>query len=312
MKLNLLLLAGACFFPKAQTPEILYYKFEDTGTTVTNLALNPPAGAATASLLGSVTQSPTGDTCMGQALTGTNASALTDYLSTNWNLSLSGSWSIHFKVNNYTYVGTQLNYLLGDSSTGAAFRLFTNGVAGQNNLMLRGSGITDLTIPGVFPVTGTPKSIAIVYDNTTQQLKGYINGTQVATANQASPLVINGNGFRVGGYGNATATFGLNTGMTMDEFGLFSRALTQAEVQSLADYCVLSTSETVIKQKSQVTVADGHLVTSESKFGDYEILDMSGRLIRKGNSRTNKINIAGLDRGVYLIKTAESSTRFVH
>ena len=41
-------------------PEILYYKFDEVGTTVTNYATNPPAGTATATLMGAVTQGSTG------------------------------------------------------------------------------------------------------------------------------------------------------------------------------------------------------------------------------------------------------------
>ncbi len=309
MKLNLLLLAGACFLAKAQTPEILYYKFDNTGTTVSNLALNPPAGAATATVMGNLTLG-TNTTCLGNGLVGTGSSSTANHLSTNWNLQLSGSWTMHMKFNNYTSTNTTVYYLLGDQLTGgSSFRLFTNGAPGANNVRLSGNGITNVDIDGVFDTSAGLTDLIIIYDSAQQHIRGYVNGVLTVTQPQANPLNINGANFRLGGYGTST---GMKSGMIIDEFGLFNRAITDAEIASLAGFCTLSTSETVTKQKSQVTVADGHLVTSESKFGDYEILDMSGRLIRKGNSRTNKINIAGLDRGVYLIKTAESSTRFVH
>ncbi|QLH45454.1 MAG: hypothetical protein HWD58_07480 [Bacteroidota bacterium] len=44
-------------------PEILYYKFENSGTSVPNDALSPPAGTTTATILGSITQGGSGGKC---------------------------------------------------------------------------------------------------------------------------------------------------------------------------------------------------------------------------------------------------------
>lgn len=311
MKIKLLFLLSAAVFAKAQIPEVLYYKFDGTGTTVPNLASAPTSGALTANILGSITQSPTNNACLGGALTGTNASALSDYLSTGWDLSLSGSWTINFKINNYTYSGSELNYLFGDVSTGAQLRMFTNGVAGANNLLLRGTGITDFKIVGVFPIT-TPKTITIVYDNTTQDMKGYVNGVLAVTVHQTSPLVINGANFRVGGYGNATTTFGLRAGMTMDEFGIFNRAITAPEIQSLNNFCAnLSTNEASSnKNKSKIYTKENYLLIDQGKFGKYSIFDMSGRAILSGTENSNVINISNLQKGVYIINYNNTSQKF--
>lgn len=311
MKIKLLFLLSVAVFAKAQIPEVLYYKFDGTGTTVPNLASSPPSSALTANLLGSVTQSPTNNTCLGGALTGTNASALTDYLSTGWNLSLSGSWTINFKVNNYNYTGSELNYIFGDASTGASFRFFTNGIAGANNLLLRGTGITDFKILGVFPVT-TPKTITIVYDSATQDMRGYVNGVLSVTVHQTSPLVINGSNFRIGGYGNATATNGLRAGMTMDEFGLFNRAITDAEIQSLNNYCAnLSTNEVGTNAKKyNIYTNANYLLIDKGIFGKYSIFDASGRAILNGTENSNAINISTLQKGIYIIQHNNKADKF--
>ncbi|MBK8604508.1 MAG: hypothetical protein IPN87_16145 [Saprospiraceae bacterium] len=58
-------------------PEILYYKFNESGPSVTNYASNPPSGAATATIMGSLSITES-DLCE-NALTGSGNPSSTDY-----------------------------------------------------------------------------------------------------------------------------------------------------------------------------------------------------------------------------------------
>jgi hypothetical protein len=61
-KITLTLLAFVAFTTvNAQLiPELLYYKFDGSGTTVPNMSSAPPAGTATATILGGLTQGTSG------------------------------------------------------------------------------------------------------------------------------------------------------------------------------------------------------------------------------------------------------------
>ncbi len=295
--LGLMLFSAAAF---AQTPEILYYNFNGTGTTVPNLAT--AATAPTATIVGNLTLGPN-TTCLQNGLVGSSSVSTGNYLDTGWNLSLSGSWTIHFKINNFTNTDSILYYLFGDSTS--QFRLFTNGIAGANNLMLRGTGLTNVTIADVFPAT-QPVDIILVYDSTTQQIQAYKDGVLATTVAQPAPVSISGGAFKVGGYGTNT---GLKTGMVLDEFGLFNRAITAAEVATLGAACSLSTSE-VSKSDNKIAVHENSLIINEGSFGQYVILDYSGRKVQAGNTKGSSIDISLLTTGYYFIKYGENTARF--
>lgn len=312
MRLSLLLALGATFLVKAQnlTPELLYYNFENVaGSTVPNLATNPSTGTATATIVGNYTVGANG-VCPGNALIGTSSTSA--YLNPNWNFNLNGSWSIHMKLGNYinNVTGT-LYYFFGDSSS--QFRAFTNGLAGSNNIMLRGNNISDITLNGVFDTNqNSQKDVVFTYDHTTGVLKGYVNGVLNATVNTSTGLNLSGSTFKIGGYGSNT---GLKTGMTMDEFGLYSRALTDSEVAALAANCSLLAVEeagTASPTKTKVFVHNSELILSRGYLGNYQILDASGRVVDAGSSKSNTIDISKLSKGVYYIKTDEVNIRFIY
>ncbi len=284
----------------AQTPEILYYNFNGTGTSVPNLA---SAGTApTATIVGNLSLGPN-TTCLQNGLVGTGSVSTGNYMDTGYNLQLPGSWTIHFVINNFTNTDSVLYYLFGETTT--QFRMFTNGVAGANNLMLRALGMTNVTINNVFPAT-QPVDIILVYDSVAQEVRGYKDGVLETTVAQPSAIALSGGNFVVGGYGTNT---GLKTGMVLDEFGLFNRAITAAEVASLSAACSLSTNE-VSQSEDKIAVHENSLVIGEGSFGEYVIFDYSGRRLQSGSTKGNTINISLLTKGYYFIKYGEKSARF--
>jgi hypothetical protein len=76
-------------------PEILHYKFDEAGTSVTNHASAPPPGTETGLILGSLVQGGSFSAIAGE-LTGTGQSSSSDYVITNWVTNLPGSWTISF------------------------------------------------------------------------------------------------------------------------------------------------------------------------------------------------------------------------
>ena len=237
-------------------PEILYYDFNGTGTTVPNLASTPPVGTATATIVGAQTQGP-GGVCNSNALIGTGTSSSTDYLNTGYATSLTGSWTLSFWSSNITPSST-LFYVVGDVTAGS-FRCFTNGVAGADNWILRGS-FTDVLIPG--GATVAPHLNTWVYDQTAGFMYAYLDGALVNTVAQ-SPITISGTGpFKVGSYGSST---GLNTGGFMDDFRLYDRALSPAEILTLLAPGGSST-ETVSACDSYFWPADGATYSSSGTY----------------------------------------------
>jgi len=114
-----------------------------------------------------------------------------------------------------------LYYLFGETT--GSFRCFLGGAAGAGNLLFRGTGVTDVIVPGVAP---GPTVVHFVYDSATATITAYKNGVLALSVPQAVPLNLStGVGFRVGGYSSSAALFG-----KMDEFRVYRRALGQAEI----------------------------------------------------------------------------------
>lgn len=204
-------------------PERLYYKFDGTGTTVPNLATAPPPGTTTATLIGQ-TQGSTGK--CGTALVGTGTA--NQSLNTNWVTNMSGNWTISFWLG-ANQIDNNPSYLFGDvTATGGAtgaFRCFYGGAALPNNVLLRG-GTADVLISGINP---TATLITIVHNGVNTIV--YKNGGSPVTY----PVTFASSGtgpFRVGGYSTVASMNG-----TMDEFSMYSRALTPAEVLSIFNTC---------------------------------------------------------------------------
>ncbi|MES2556842.1 MAG: T9SS type A sorting domain-containing protein [Bacteroidota bacterium] len=207
-------------------PEILYYKFDQVGTSVTNYAINPPAGTTTATLLGSVTQGSTGQ-CNG-AIIGSGNSSTSDYMNTNWAPSLNSAtpWTLSFWTSDIGASAT-LFYIFGDANSNS-FRCFTNGVAGANNWILRCTGMVDVSIPGAAIMT--PTMTTFTFDPTTMNIKGYVNGVLVTTVAQTNVPISGPGPFKVCGYGT---NVGLPAGGKMDEFRLYDRVISDADIMQL-------------------------------------------------------------------------------
>lgn len=203
-------------------PELMYYKFDNPGgSTVLNQA-SAPVGTNPAPVL---VQTIGGTGQFGSALIGTGASSTTDFVNTGWATNLgTGSWTISLWLNNIPTSSSTLFYFFGDS-TANSLRSFTNGVAGSGNLILRATTMTDVLVTGVF--TGQPAVVHFVYDSTVPEIRAYLNGTLKTTVAQGA-VSLNGSGpFKVGGYSSNT---GLPAGGLMDEFRIYSRALSAQEV----------------------------------------------------------------------------------
>ncbi len=216
-------------------PEILYYKFDGTGTVVPNYASITTPANDTANIQGTgMTQGNTGQ--CGGALVGTGTSGGTDFVNTNWTPNLgTGSWTLSFWTSNIVPSAT-LWYILGDINT-AGFRCFTNGIAGPNNWILRGAGLTDIYINGG-ATTGSNLN-TFVYDNSLNNVKGYLNGVLVTTVAQTAPNLTGTGPLKVGAYATNA-----NLNGKMDEFRLYNRALNATEVMELFNRTVTNTLST--------------------------------------------------------------------
>lgn len=206
---------------QAQTPELMYYQFEDGGSSVSNVATSATAvGTNPAPILGALTT--TGPGQFGQGLTGAGGSGSSDYVNTGWATNLSGDWTMSFYLANWN--GTDFHYLLGDN-TASSFRIFAAGGAGTNNITLRGP-VSNVNITGV---SNGAYTIHIVYDSSVPEIRAYVNGVLNTTVSQSS-LNITGSGpFKIGAYSTSA---GLPSGVVMDEFRLYNRALGATEIQN--------------------------------------------------------------------------------
>jgi hypothetical protein len=212
----MLLLAVASAMAQA-VPEYMYYKFDAAGDQQ-NYA-SAPVGTNPAALLG-LTVGSTGQ--FGTALIGNGLTSTSNRLNTGWATNLpSAGWTISFWLNNFPATASTTFYYFGDNTAGS-FRCFTGGVAGNGNLLLRGTGLTDVPINGI---PSTPTVIHLVYTGTS--VKVFKNGVLDNTVAQ-TPATFSGAGpFLVGGYSSSNS---INAGTLMDEFRMYNRALTDLEV----------------------------------------------------------------------------------
>jgi Concanavalin A-like lectin/glucanases superfamily len=207
-------------------PELLHYKFDQTGTSVTNHASNPPLGTATGALSGGLTQNAAFNAPL-KALVGTGVSSTTDFVNTGWATSLgSGSWSISFFSSGIS-TSTTLYYIMGDNTAGN-FRIFTNGVAGSSNWIMRGNGLTDVPLNG-----GALSSVTMstfVYDSAANQVRAYLNGVLVNTVAQGALNIAGAGPFKVMGY---SANVGAPAGGLLADVRIYNRAITAAEIADI-------------------------------------------------------------------------------
>jgi hypothetical protein len=88
---------------------------------------------------------------------------------------------------------------------------------------VRGNGVTDVAVLGIGP---SPTVVTFVYDSAAANIKAYKNGVLAVTVNQTLNIT-GGAGFKVGSYGTSASFVG-----KLDEFRLYHRALTPAEVMN--------------------------------------------------------------------------------
>jgi hypothetical protein len=210
------------FFLTAQSydvPEILYYKF-DTGTTTTPNYAVPGAGTNPATLL-NMTMGPGGQ--FDNALLGNGGTGTTTHVNSGWNMDVgASSWTISVWMSNFP-TSSSTTYLFGNDIT-TSFRCFTNGAAGNTNITLRGTGITNVNVLGVLP---GPSVVHFVYDSSASEVRVYVNGAFQSAVTQV-PLNINAAvPFKVGSYGTASS---IPVGTMLDEFRFYRRALGVDEI----------------------------------------------------------------------------------
>jgi hypothetical protein len=239
-----LLAAGKAF--AQPVPELLYYKFDGTGTSIPNLASTPPAGTNTATIMGTQTQGGNGQ--CGGALIGNGNSSSTEYVNTNWATNLNGtSWTLSFWTSNVIQT-TSTYYILGDVNAGS-IRVFTGGVAGSGNWILRG-GFTDVLATG--GASTGPSLTTFVYDMAVNEIRAYVNGALVSTVAQTTVSISGPGPFKVGGYSTSAS---LPPNALMDEFRLYNRALSVAEIQQLM---ITATSSSIsVSSCNSYTVPSG-------------------------------------------------------
>jgi hypothetical protein len=204
--------------PIYSLPDLIYYKFmNNTPGFTPNFAI-PGVGSNPAPLTGTgLVFAPSGqfDSCISG--TGTASS----HVNTNWQTNFgAGSWTISMWLNNLP-TNTTVYYMFEEATGG--FRSFIGGAAGSGNILLRGTGLTDVIIPSITP---GPTVVHFVYDSASATIKGYKNGVFALNVPQAVPLnLATGTNFQVAGY---SSLVGLNG--QMDEFRIYRRALSQAEI----------------------------------------------------------------------------------
>lgn len=220
--------AGSSGLP--ELPDALYYVFDEGAgaTTTANLAVPTPGGGASATL--------TGHTMNNAGMTGTGLTGnggFSNNLNTGWVMDLgSNSWTIHFwlDLTNATIIaplfpGFPSMYLFGDFSTNQ----FNAAVVGTT-VRLSAIGIPQMNISGA-ATTNSPHAIGFTYDAVTNNYNCYLDGVFLAAQPGSGTPSLSGNGtnaFAIGAY-LVTPTFA--SGAVIDEFRIWRRALTAAEIQ---------------------------------------------------------------------------------
>ncbi len=229
----LLLLLFSNYHSKGQgTPELLYYKFNDTGRSIKNYASSPPRNTQTATINGGINQGIVAGTCGGKALEGTGTVSTTDYIQTYWKDSLIGtSWTVSFWTRNLDS-STALYYLFSDPNAGN-FRAFMGGASGAGNIFLRGP-FTDVLLTG--GSGKLPRVSTFVYDANAGYIYAYLNGKLINSVAQSSITINSSGSFILCGLGGSATYGGLNPNGVMDEFRFYNRALSATEVSKLLYY----------------------------------------------------------------------------
>gem|GEM_PF-2491077 len=218
----------------ATLPELLYYKFEGSGTTVDNLASNPPAGSITADLIGTPTQGGSG--ICGGTLIGGGGSGLNNHLNTNWTPNITGSWTISFRTANIPANGASTVFgCVGGRNMGVVQK----GLDSWELQFSIGSTIYKVEVPGT---AGTGiHTTTFIYNSSTNAVLGYGDGVLRTTVSLPSALNFLGTDpIWLGGYGGSS--FFLPAGALIDEFRMYNRVISSTEINQLANTCTPGTA----------------------------------------------------------------------
>ena len=225
MKKFFLLLAVSLWgLSHGQMPELIYYQFNQSGSSIANHALYP-VGNNPASIQGNLSIAQ-GGFLSSNALKGDGSKAANNRIQTGWNTRINGSFTLAFWTKDIP-VSTRLNYVFGDKQAGE-FRCFTNGVAGVGNWLVRGGELPDLRVTGA--ASTAAKMIHIVYDSAAATYTSYVNGVQNTQVSVDSVPDVTGSGLVVGGYLDNYGLAGL-----LDEIRWYSRALSPGEIAATWD-----------------------------------------------------------------------------
>lgn len=204
-------------------PELMYFKFNTMSATTTPNDAPPAsrAGNAVATVAGFAIggTGQFGATLQG----GTGGYSNTAYnVNPGWTGTHTGSWTISFWMNAPTPANTR--YYFGNSTGNGLFRCFIGGAAAGIRLT---GGVPTITLdmPAWAPGTSV---VTYVYDQVTGTVSGYINGVFQASANPGTSYPLSGANFWVGSQG-------LSISGDMDEFRMYNRALTAAEIADTWD-----------------------------------------------------------------------------
>src|SRR5690554_5352670 len=219
LSILLTLFVAIGFSQNGSVPELIYYKFNRSGTSVLNHA-SSPVGTNPAPITGLTIGS--GGMLGTNALLGTGQTSTSNVVTTGWNTAFTGDFTLAFWTSNVPTSST-LYYIFGDVGA-TSFRCFTNGVAGAGNWMVRGP-FPDVTFTNA--ATSTSNMMHVVYDATALTITGYLNGVQVTQSSVPSALNVTGSGLTVGGYGGNSGLAG-----ALDEFRWYNRALSAQEVSN--------------------------------------------------------------------------------
>jgi hypothetical protein len=224
--LIVLLLGALTGSTLAQGP-LLRYPFDEGGA---------PASTRNFGSLATGSSPLAGHTLGGRALNGsfalTGVPGAANQVTTPFLVNLgNSSFTLGFCLNTQANNGV-FQYIGGDGA-GSGWRIFINGSAGVGNIRMTGFGTT-LDIAGGAGATGWAH-VVWAYDAGAGQVRGYLNG--VATSSGAAgPLALNSGLTYLIGRHSAAAT-SLQAGSLVDDFRLYDRALSVAEIGRWAEHC---------------------------------------------------------------------------